>query len=235
MFPVNEEGCGENLKDIEIATEDTTTPCNSQRDEYLSAIPDVDSPLPKKDTTLTSTINTRKRKTSQVFVGHRKSPDSRAIIVRNLWHQEDKLIPLISKFGEVESVRYTMKNGVHTGAIITFVCVDSVVKALRGRPIKTKQNHEFLVDQKPKAYDNALKIFISNIVPSMRHVDLVEAFLQFGEIEEICVIGGESGAYGFVVFQYSDDASEALKQKFVSISGKGYVTVKLPKVTNNLY
>ena len=229
MFPVNEEGCDEILNEVDTDTEDTATPCDNQSGDDLSTIPDVATPLPHKNRTPISTINNRKRNNSQVFVGHRNSPAHRQIFVQNLWNQEDKLLPLLGKFGEIESVRFNGRNGFHTGAVITFVRGDSAEKALRGRPIKTRQNHEFLVHQKPKMYDNALKIFIANIVPCMTHADLVEAFQKFGMVEQLYVIGGKSGAYGFAVFQYAEDASRAIEQKFVSISGNGYVTVKIPK------
>ena len=118
----------------------------------------------------------------------------------------------------MESIRYITKNGVHTCAVMTFVRGDSVVKALRGRAIKTKQNHMFVVEKQPKYYNKAFKIFIENIVPGMTHVDLVEAFQKFGATEEIYVIGAKPAAYGFVVFK-----TEKMPRRLLSRSLFTYV------------
>ena len=208
------------LKEVDIDTKYTATPCDIQCGEDLSANPGVDRPLPNKDTTPISTVNTRKQTISK-FV------ERRQIFVTNLWDQEHELKPLFSKFGEIESIGYITQNGIPTGAVIKFVRGDSVVKALRGRPIKTKQKHEFVVEKKPKIYDDALKISIANIMPGMTHVDLVEAFQKFGAIQEIYVNDGKP-AYGFVVFQTAEDVSRALAQKFVKIPGKGQVMARPP-------
>ena len=96
LLRVSEQGPRETpttLKGGEIATKGPAILCDNQCGEDLSAIPDVDSPLPNKDTVSISTVNTRKQKTSQVVVGRRQflQVERRQIFVTNLWDQEHEL------------------------------------------------------------------------------------------------------------------------------------------------
>ena len=145
---------------------------------------------------------------------------------------EADVIDYMTRFGQVEFFRLEILNGVSRGfGFVKFQNpetskqVQSMVHTIDSRQITTNQYvHQQDVWSKITDQTNR-KIFLLGITPSLNQRDLMQYFIQYGEVESIIINqfpDGRMKGTGFVIFKQKQSADYLTETslKFHNINGK---------------